>query len=100
MARKAASAKTREGTVSPEKAPALRSSVSMRGLSIWCATAAPFASPVLEQNARADVCVVGAGIAGLTTAYLLAREGKSVVVLEKDKIGGADSSPTLAHFSA
>jgi glycine/D-amino acid oxidase-like deaminating enzyme len=99
MARKAASAKTREGTVSPEKAPALRSSVSMRGLSIWCATAAPFASPVLEQNARADVCVVGAGIAGLTTAYLLAREGKSVVVLEKDKIGGGETSHTSALLS-
>jgi glycine/D-amino acid oxidase-like deaminating enzyme len=99
MARKAASAKTLKGKSSSEEAPALRSSVSMRGLSIWCATAAPFASPVLEQNARADVCVVGAGIAGLTTAYLLAREGKSVVVLEKDKIGGGETSHTSALLS-
>ena len=99
MAHKAASAKTGKGSGSSEKAPALRSSVSMRGLSIWCATAAPFASPALEQNARADVCIVGAGIAGLTTAYLLAREGKSVVVLEKDKIGGGETSHTSALLS-
>jgi len=36
----------------------------------------------LSQDTTADVVVVGAGIAGLTTAYLLAREGKRVVVLE------------------
>jgi glycine/D-amino acid oxidase-like deaminating enzyme len=99
MARKPASAKTLKSKSSSEKAPVLRASVSMRGLSIWCATAAPFASPALEQNARADVCVVGAGIAGLTTAYLLAREGKSVVVLEKDKIGGGETSHTSALLS-
>jgi glycine/D-amino acid oxidase-like deaminating enzyme len=99
MARKAASAKPLKAKGSAEEASALRSSVSMRGLSIWCATAAPPVSPALEQNARADVCVVGAGIAGLTTAYLLAREGKSVVVLEKDKIGGGETSHTSALLS-
>ena len=41
----------------------------------------------LAANARADVCVVGAGIAGLTTAYLLAREGRSVIVLDDVPIG-------------
>ena len=34
------------------------------------------------QN-KADVIVIGAGIVGLSTAYYLAREGKSVIVLEK-----------------
>ena len=36
----------------------------------------------LTEDARAEVCVVGAGIAGMTTAYLLAREGKAAVVLD------------------
>ena len=99
MARKAASAKSRKRKPSSVKGRNPRSSVAMRGLSTWCATAAPYPSPALEQNVRADVCVIGAGIAGLTTAYLLAREGKSVVVLEKNKIGGGETSHTSAHLS-
>jgi glycine/D-amino acid oxidase-like deaminating enzyme len=99
MARKAASAKSRKRKSSSKTVLNPRSSVAMRGLSTWCATAAPFPSPVLEQNVRADVCVIGAGIAGLTTAYLLAREGQSVVLLEKNKIGGGETSHTSAHLS-
>ena len=34
-----------------------------------------------------DVLVVGAGIAGCLTAYLLAREGMSVIILEADSVG-------------
>ena len=33
-------------------------------------------SPALKKNARADICVVGAGIAGLTTGYLPGAGGK------------------------
>lgn len=99
MARKPASGKPRERKAAHENAPGAQPSVAMRGLSTWCATARPFASPPLEQNVSADVCVVGAGIAGLTTAYLLAGEGKSVVVVEKNKIGGGETSHTSAHLS-
>ncbi|WP_299757277.1 FAD-dependent oxidoreductase [uncultured Pontibacter sp.] len=53
----------------------------------------------LEENLSCDVCVVGAGIAGLTTAYLLAKEGKRVVVLESKDIGGGETSRTTAHLS-
>ena len=45
--------------------------------SLWMATVPPRVLPPLAEDLRADVCVVGAGIAGLTTAYLLAREGTS-----------------------
>jgi glycine/D-amino acid oxidase-like deaminating enzyme/nitrite reductase/ring-hydroxylating ferredoxin subunit len=55
--------------------------------------------PPLDGHARADVCVVGAGIAGLTTAYLLAREGRSVVVLDDGPVGGGDTGRTTAHLS-
>jgi len=55
--------------------------------------------PVLEKDLKADVCVVGAGIAGLTTAYLLAREGKSVVVLDAGEVGGGQTQRTSAHLS-
>ena len=99
MVNKTAKAKPRKRAVAPTEALEPRSSVAMRGLSTWCATARPFPTAPLEQNVRADVCVVGAGIAGLTTAYLLACEGKSVVLLEKDKIGGGETSHTSAHLS-
>ena len=37
----------------------------------------------ISKSERADVCVIGAGIAGLTTAYLLAKSGKSVIVIDE-----------------
>ena len=43
--------------------------------------------------------MIGAGIAGLTTAYLLAREGKEVVVLDDGPIGGGETGRTTAHLS-
>ena len=52
----------------------------------------------LAEDARADVCVVGAGIAGMTTAYLLAREGKSVVVIDDGPVGGGMTGRTTAHL--
>src|SRR5438445_4216255 len=55
--------------------------------------------PGLTQDTSADVCVVGAGIAGMTTAYLLAREGKSVVVLDDGPIAGGQTQRTTAHLS-
>ncbi|GAB3529940.1 FAD-dependent oxidoreductase [Pontibacter brevis] len=53
----------------------------------------------LRENLACDVCVVGAGITGLTAAYLLASEGKKVVVLESKSIGGGETSRTTAHLS-
>ena len=45
----------------------------------------------LTQELRVDVCVVGGGLAGLTTALEVARAGLSVVVLEKNLIGSGAS---------
>ncbi|MEJ8801889.1 FAD-dependent oxidoreductase [Pontibacter sp. H249] len=53
----------------------------------------------LNDNITCDVCVVGGGIAGLTTAYLLAKEGKRVVLLEAKAIGGGETGRTTAHLS-
>ena len=50
-------------------------------------------------DTAADVCVVGAGISGLTTAYLLAREGYSVVVLDDGRPGRGQTGVTTAHLS-
>ncbi|WP_324674962.1 FAD-dependent oxidoreductase [Hymenobacter sp. GOD-10R] len=66
----------------------------------WLHTAPSLAEfPALTENITADVVVVGAGIAGLTTAYLLAREGRNVVVLESGKLGSGETGRTTAHLS-
>jgi len=67
--------------------------------SIWMATAnTPSQSP-LKENIRTDICIIGAGISGLTTAFLLGREGRSVVVLDDGAIGGGMTGRTTAHLS-
>ncbi len=65
----------------------------------WIATDEVAFSSVLDSDARADVCIVGAGISGMTTAYLLVREGRSVVVLDDGPIGGGETGRTTAHLS-
>jgi glycine/D-amino acid oxidase-like deaminating enzyme/nitrite reductase/ring-hydroxylating ferredoxin subunit len=47
-----------------------------------------------------DVCVVGAGIAGLSTAYLLLKEGRSVVVLDEGPVAAGQSERTSAHLAS
>jgi glycine/D-amino acid oxidase-like deaminating enzyme/nitrite reductase/ring-hydroxylating ferredoxin subunit len=67
--------------------------------SLWMKTAAPRVLPPLTEDLRTDVCVIGAGIAGITTAYLLALEGRRVVVLEDGAIGGGETGRTTAHLA-
>jgi len=71
---------------------------SGRSVSVWMATADVPDQLPLARSAGADVCIVGAGIAGLTTAYLLAREGKSVIVLDDGPIAGGETCRTTAHL--
>lgn len=72
---------------------------SEESVSHWSATVEmPEFSP-LRDTVATDVCVVGGGISGLTTAYLLLKEGKSVCVLESFELGSGQTSRTTAHFS-
>ncbi len=56
--------------------------------------------PPLAQNLATDVAVIGAGVTGLTAAYHLARSGKSVVVLERGSIAGAETGRTTGFLTA
>src|SRR2546422_4768802 len=67
--------------------------------SVWMDEEDVLRYDALSSDLRAEVCVVGAGIAGLSTAYLLGQEGKSVVVLEAGLIGRGETSRTTAHLS-
>src|SRR4030095_8558064 len=61
------------------------------------ATLPPFAK--LAQDVETDVLIVGAGVTGLTAAYLLAKAGKRVVVLERDRCAMTDTGHTTAHLT-
>ena len=67
--------------------------------SLWQDTASIPPRPPLSEHLVTDVCVVGAGIAGLSVAYHLARAGKRVVVLELDQVASGETGRTTAHLS-
>jgi glycine/D-amino acid oxidase-like deaminating enzyme len=54
----------------------------------------------LGASTTADACVVGGGIAGLTTAYLLMKKGRRVVLLTEGALGGGMTGRTTAHLSS
>lgn len=66
--------------------------------SIWMATPDIRVEPQLASDIETDICVVGAGIAGMTTGYLLSRENQRVVVLDDGPIGGGETCRTTAHL--
>jgi glycine/D-amino acid oxidase-like deaminating enzyme/nitrite reductase/ring-hydroxylating ferredoxin subunit len=58
---------------------------------------APFAP--LDHDLDVEVLIVGGGIAGMTAAYLLSAEGRSVALLERGRIGGLNTGHTTAHLT-
>jgi glycine/D-amino acid oxidase-like deaminating enzyme len=57
-------------------------------------------APPLIGGARVDVCIVGAGLAGMIAAYLLARERRSVMVIDDGPIGGVQGGFEAAHLAS
>jgi glycine/D-amino acid oxidase-like deaminating enzyme/nitrite reductase/ring-hydroxylating ferredoxin subunit len=68
--------------------------------SVWMGTTEVPQFQPLTQDLRANVCVIGAGIAGMTTAYLLARAGRAVVLIDDGQFGGGETRRTTAHLTA
>lgn len=69
-----------------------------RSLSYWIDTTEQTSFPPLAEDDRFDVCVIGGGIAGITAAYLLAKAGQSVVVLDRERVAMAETGHTTAHL--
>jgi glycine/D-amino acid oxidase-like deaminating enzyme/nitrite reductase/ring-hydroxylating ferredoxin subunit len=72
----------------------------VKNTSLWLDTAYPDRWSSLTQDARAEVCVIGAGIAGVTTAYLLAREGRPVILIDDGTPGCGQTAVTTAHLAS
>lgn len=63
--------------------------------SLWLQTASPFQLGKLNQDITCDVCIVGGGLSGVYTAYLLANAGYNVVLVEaRDIASGATGMST------
>lgn len=66
--------------------------------SLWLASETVPQFPALAGDVHTDVCIIGAGIGGLTTAYLLACAGKKVIIIDAIGIGAGETGRTTAHF--
>lgn len=68
--------------------------------SFWMVTGGTTGHPSLAEDITVDVVVLGGGIAGLSTAWELAGTGRTVAVLEADRIAAGVSGYTTAKLSA
>ena len=70
----------------------------MDTLSVWRATAPATGFAMLQGDVSTDVLVVGGGITGVTLAWLLAEQGRQVVLLEGDEIGSGSTGNSTGNL--
>lgn len=54
----------------------------------------------LAEDKTTDVCIIGAGIFGITCGYHLAKAGLKVTIIEKDEIGSKATGHTTAKITS
>ncbi len=68
--------------------------------SLWLKQGPTTSYPALAGSVKADVAVIGAGIAGLTTAFLLKKAGVNVAVIEAHQVGSGATGNTTAKITS
>jgi ribulose 1,5-bisphosphate synthetase/thiazole synthase len=68
-----------------------------KGTSFWMESSTDGGYPKLESDLEVDVAIVGGGIAGLTSAYLLKQSGLTVAVLDQKAIGAGTTGHTTGN---
>ena len=79
--------------------PAQKRSLCVSTTPYWLDTAKIKTFPALAEDVTVDVLVVGGGITGLTTAYLLKEAGMTVAVAERNELATIDTGHTTAHLT-
>jgi glycine/D-amino acid oxidase-like deaminating enzyme/nitrite reductase/ring-hydroxylating ferredoxin subunit len=69
-------------------------------VSLWMSTEVPDFPALGADEYEPDVCVIGAGIAGLSVARALVGRGLDVLVLDRGTVGGGQTARTSAHLSS
>lgn len=69
-------------------------------VSLWMTAEVPDFPPLGPDEYEPDVCVIGAGIAGLSVARTLVARGLDVLVLERGRVGGGQTARTSAHLTS
>lgn len=70
------------------------------GESYWMDSSDSTAYPPLTDDLTVDVAVVGGGVAGLSTAWEAAASGRTVAVIEADRIAAGVTGHTTAKLTA
>src|SRR5215218_343452 len=86
----------------PIPAPSPQGALMLPGTpgSYWMQTAPAPAYPTLDDDVETDVLVIGAGIAGISTAWELAQDGARVVLVDAGRVAAAVSGHTTAKVSS
>ena len=71
----------------------------MKNVPFWIDSAAIQKFPKLQRNISVDVVVIGAGVTGITTAYLLKLAGLTVALTERERVASIDTGHTTAHLT-
>jgi glycine/D-amino acid oxidase-like deaminating enzyme/nitrite reductase/ring-hydroxylating ferredoxin subunit len=71
----------------------------MKNVPIWIDDTRIRKSAKLQRNISADILVVGAGVTGITTAYLLKKAGATVALIERERVASIDTGHTTAHLT-
>ncbi len=67
---------------------------------VWSASAKPSNYPSLSGDIEVDVAIIGGGITGISAAYLLAKEGQKVAVLEAKQVGMGTTGSSTGNLYA
>ncbi len=71
----------------------------MTTIPFWIDSAPIKRFPALRTNINVDVLVIGAGITGITTAYLLKKTGVTIGLIERERVASIDTGHTTAHLT-